>query len=156
MGSRCSQIPIGIKFFTTKQFSKTKKNFLMRQHLKCKSLYKIQDLRRRFLRPLKRVNLTVLYSFYFLETCKSHRVIHYSTLWPKQTCFLGSRCSQIPIGIKFFTTKQFSKTKKKLHDAAASKIKIPIQNPGFEATTLTTPEKSKSHRVIEFLLFGSV
>ena len=66
-------------------------------------------MRRRFLRPLKRVNLTVLYSFYFLETCKSHRVIYYSTLWPKQTCFLGSRCYQIPIGIKFFATKKFSK-----------------------------------------------
>ena len=110
LGSRCSQIPIGIKFFTTKQFSKTKKqNLLMRQHLKCKSLCKIQDLRRRLLRPLKRVNLTVLYSFYFLEACKSHRVIYYSTFWPKKTCFLGSRCSQIPIGIKFFTTKKFSK-----------------------------------------------
>ena len=30
------------------------------------------------------------------------------------------------------------------------------KNPGFEATILTTPEKSKSHRVIEFLLFGNM
>ena len=74
-------------------------------------------------------NHCMSFSFLFVNMfslCLPPRISVFCALFLRtirlQTCFLGSRCSQIPIGIKFFTAKQFSKTKKKLVDAAASKM----------------------------------
>ena len=94
--SRCSTL---FYFFGTKKL-------LSWLHQKCEQLYKIDDVRRRHLGPLKRVNLSVLYTSFFVGKCKSQRCIHDSTLWHKKIASLGGGRSQHCLGFYVFCNEK--------------------------------------------------